>query len=105
VIVLTLAHDYDDGKPNLDDLRRQIDELDLKILRLLNERMAIVERIAAFKQGAGIEVQDNAREEVIFRRLEEENRGPLSREAVERIFREIIGFSRAIQSRYVNEGP
>jgi monofunctional chorismate mutase len=99
-----MAQNRDDRKLSLDSLRRQIDELDLEILRLLNERMEIVERIAAFKRRAGIQVQDRAREEAILSRLEEENRGPLSREAVEDIFREIIEVSRAIQSRYVNEG-
>jgi len=102
---LTSAQNRDDGKLSLGNLRRQIDELDLEILRLLNERMAIVERIAACKRQVGIEVQDTAREESNLSRLEEENRGPLSREAVEGIFREIIEVSRAIQSRYVNEGP
>jgi len=102
---LILVHDRDGGKFNLDNLRRQIDELDLQMLRLLNERMAIVERIAALKRQDGIEVQDQAREEAILSRLEEENSGPLSREEVEGIFREIIGVSRAIQSRCVNEGP
>ncbi len=102
---MTSVQNRDDGKLNLDNLRRQIDELDLQILRLLNERMAIVERIAGLKRRAGIEVQDHAREEAILGRLEEENRGPLSREAVEGIFREIIEVSRAIQSRYVNERP
>jgi chorismate mutase-like protein len=96
---LTPAHDYDYRMSTLDRLRRKIDELDLQILRLLNERMAIVKRIAALKQRAGIEVQDHAREEAIFRRLEEQNRGPLSWEAVEGIFREIIEASRAIQAR------
>jgi chorismate mutase-like protein len=105
VIALTLVHDRDDGKLDLDNLRQQIDELDLQILRLLNERMAIVERIAALKRQAGIEVQDHAREEAVLRRLEEENSGPLSREQIEGIFRQIIMVSRAIQSRYVNEGP
>lgn len=99
------AQNRDDGKLSLDDLRRQIDELDLEILRLLNERMEIVEQIAAFKRRVGIEVQDRGREEAILSRLEEENRGPLSWEAVEGIFREIIEVSREIQSRYVNEGP
>lgn len=102
---MTSVHDRDDGKFNLDGLRRQIDDLDLQILRLLNERMAIVERIAAIKRQTAIEVQDQAREEAILSRLEEENRGPLSREEVEGIFREIIGVSRAIQARSVNKGP
>lgn len=92
-------NDRDDGIQLLDRLRREIDELDLEILQLLNRRMLLVERIASFKRQAGMEVQDPAREEAIFRRLAQETRGPLSRQAVERVFGEILKVSRELQSR------
>ena len=92
-------NDRHKGTPPLDRLRREIDELDLEILELLHRRMALVEQIASLKRQAGVEVQDAAREEAIFRRLACEARAPLSPQAVERIFGEILRVSRELQSR------
>ena len=93
-------NDRYEGTLRLDPLRREIDELDLKILELLHRRMALVEQIASLKRQAGVEVQDAAREEAIFRRLAREARAPLSPQAVERIFGEILEISRELQSRW-----
>jgi len=93
-------NDRYEGTLRLDPLRREIDELDLKILELLHRRMALVEQIASLKRQAGVEVQDAAREEAIFRRLAREARAPLSPQAVERIFGEILEVSRELQSRW-----
>ena len=93
-------NDRHEGTLRLDSLRREIDELDLEILELLQRRMALVEQIASLKRRAGVEVQDVAREEAIFRRLAREARTPLSSQAVERIFGEILKVSRELQSRW-----
>jgi len=92
-------NDRHEGTLRLDSLRREIDELDLEILELLQRRMALVEQIASLKRRAGVEVQDVAREEAIFRRLAREARTPLPSQAVERIFGEILKVSRELQSR------
>jgi chorismate mutase len=93
-------NDRHEGTLRLDSLRREIDKLDLEILELLQRRMALVEQIAFLKRQAGVEVQDAAREEAIFRRLAQGARTPLSPEAVERIFGEILKVSRELQSRW-----
>ena len=93
-------NDRHEGTLRLDSLRREIDKLDLEILELLQRRMALVEQIAFLKRQAGVEVQDAAREEAIFGRLAQEARTPLSPEAVERIFGEILKVSRELQSRW-----
>ena len=92
-------NDRHEGALPLDRLRRQIDDLDREILELLNRRMLFVEQIASVKRRAGMEVQDPAREETIFRRLAQKARAPLSRQAVERIFGEILKVSRELQAR------
>jgi chorismate mutase len=92
--------DRHEGTLRLDSLRREIDELDLEILGLLQRRMALVEQIASLKRQAGVDVQDAAREEAIFRRLAGEARTPLSPQAVERIFGEILKASRELQCRW-----
>jgi chorismate mutase len=84
-------------------LRQQIDDLDDEILRLLNQRMLLVQDIAALKRQAGKDPLDLDREQSIFRRLARENQGPLAWGAVKKIFGEILAASRDIQS-YLGKG-
>ena len=85
------------------ELRQQIDDLDDEILRLLNQRMLLVQDIAALKRQAGKDPLDLDREQSIFRRLARENQGPLAWGAVKKIFGEILAASRDIQS-YLGTG-
>lgn len=74
----------------LDDLRRQIDRCDEKLLTLLEERMEIVDQIGRYKKQHGLPIYDQKREEQILQRY--------SGEAQE-FFREIMRLSRARQAR------
>ena len=85
-------------RPDLKGIREQIDDLDNQILRLLNRRMLLVQEIAALKHQAGKEPLDLGREQAIFRRLAQGNRGPLPWGAVKSIFGEILAASRDIQA-------
>ena len=82
---------------DLGRLRQQIDDLDDEILRLLNQRMLLVQQISAVKHQAGKDPLDLTREQSIFRRLARENRGPLPWGAVKKIFGEILAASRDMQ--------
>ena len=86
---------------DLQRLRQEIDDLDNQILRLLNQRMLLVEEIAALKNKAGRDAMDLNREQAIFRRLARQNQGPLAWGAVKKIFGEILAASRDIQSHLV----
>ena len=90
-----------DSKQDMSDLkqlRQKIDDLDDEILRLLNQRMLFVQEIAALKNKVGRDPLDLNREQAIFRRLAQENRGPLAWGAVKKIFGEILAASRDIQA-------
>jgi chorismate mutase/prephenate dehydratase len=89
---------YSGNRSELKRLRQHIDDLDDQILRLLNERMLLVEEIAAIKQQEGRDPLDLGREQAIFRRLARDNRGPLPWGAVKKIFGQIMAASRDIQS-------
>jgi len=88
-------------KTDLELLRQGIDDLDDQILQLLNQRMHLVEEIAALKNKAGRDAMDLNREQAIFRRLASQNQGPLAWGAVKKIFGEILAASRDIQSHLV----
>jgi len=90
--------DSREDSPDIRTVRQQIDDLDDEILRLLNQRMLLVQEIAALKRQAGKDPLDLDREQSIFRRLARENRGPLAWGAVKKIFGEILAASRDMQS-------
>lgn len=81
------------SKKNLDDLRRQIDEIDDSILELLNDRASVVVEVGRLKEGASSDFYVPSREQAIYQRLTDENRGPFPKDGVRRVFREIISAS------------
>ena len=78
-------------------LRTAIDEIDEKILDLINERLLLAERIGRFKKQGGTQVTDNRREKEIMRRLLKTNNGPLRDDGLRKIFSAIIVEGRNIQ--------
>jgi chorismate mutase len=78
--------------------RRQIDDLDIRILNLLNERAAIVEQIGGIKQSASMPIYEPTREDQVFDNVRAHNRGPLKSDAVKRVFERIIDEMRKVQA-------
>jgi chorismate mutase len=81
----------------LAECRRKIDVLDMRLLELLNERTRIVEEIGRIKQHLSLPIYEPRREEDVFRNVTANNPGPLSSEAVKRVFERIIDEMRNIQ--------
>lgn len=81
----------------LAECRRKIDALDMRLLELLNERTRIVEQIGRIKQHLSLPIYEPRREEDVFRNVTTNNSGPLSSEAVKRVFERIIDEMRNIQ--------
>ncbi|MGD0438266.1 MAG: chorismate mutase [Bryobacteraceae bacterium] len=81
----------------LAECRRKIDILDLELLALLNERTRIVEEIGRIKHDLSLPIYEPKREDQVFANVTGGNRGPLSAEAVKRVFERIIDEMRNIQ--------
>jgi chorismate mutase-like protein len=79
--------------------RAAIDQVDLKILELLNERTKVVEQIGAVKRECSLPVYEPKREEAVFRNVIDSNRGPLPGDAVRRIFERIVDEMRTLQKQ------
>lgn len=75
-------------------LRREVDRLDDRLLRLLNRRAALARRIGALKGAAAYRPE---REAQVLRRVSAANPGPLAAERVRGVFREIISACRAME--------
>ncbi len=81
----------------LQEYRARIDAVDRSILLLLNERGRIVEEIGRVKQKAHMPIYEPRREDQVFENVTKNNAGPLSPEAVHRIFERIIDEMRGVQ--------
>ena len=81
----------------LEEYRVSIDALDLRLLALLNERTRVVEQIGRVKRAAKLPIYEPRREEQVFENITTHNGGPLTPDAVKRIFERIIDEMRTIQ--------
>ena len=77
--------------------RDQIDEVDRRLVALLNERTTVVEEIGRVKRAARLPIYEPRREDDVFANITAHNGGPLTPEAVRRIFERIIDEMRTVQ--------
>jgi chorismate mutase-like protein len=82
---------------NLSDWRRRIDEIDKKLVELLNERSKCALEIGKLKQAAKIPLYQPDRENEVLANAESNNSGPLTDAAIRRLFERIIDEARAAE--------
>jgi chorismate mutase len=83
---------------DIEHWRKEIDEVDVELLRLLNVRARLALKVGALKKAASLPISDPDRERVVLQRLQEMNCGPLDQRAVDKLFRRIIRESKRIES-------
>lgn len=84
--------------------RKCIDALDRTLIRLMNERVRCANAIGDIKKNNDIPVYDPKREKAVLDNVIKHNAGPLSDEAVRRLFERIIDEARSVESsRYRGE--
>jgi chorismate mutase/prephenate dehydratase len=81
---------------SLDDLRKRIDDLDDRILKLLDERARVVGDVAHVKRDANLPTYDPERERLILDRLAA-RAGPFPGEAIRAVYREIMSACLALE--------
>ena len=79
-----------EDKSGIARLREEIDEANEKILELLNDRAALTEKVREYKVAHGLALFDPVREARQMEGLLLKNRGPLSAQGAEMIFKEIF---------------
>ena len=78
-------------------LRDEIDTIDDQVVSLFEQRMAVAERVAAFKRGVGKPVLDKEREKSKIQKVTEKTSNAFNRQAVESLFGQIMAVSRMLQ--------
>jgi chorismate mutase/prephenate dehydratase len=93
--------------PSSNQLNKQLDKTDREILRLINDRARMIQRIGKSEGPASGAVAEGVADQNRFQQLFSGNKGPLSEPTLRSIFREINSASRALVKvvRVVYLGP
>ncbi len=92
---------------DLTGLRKKIDSLDVRIVALLNERAGITLSIGKEKIKNKKSIYAPEREKQVLARIRGLNRGPLSKQSLEAVYREIMSGSLSLEKslRIAHLGP
>lgn len=82
---------------NRNAIRRKIDALDARMIRLLNERLALAAEIGKLKRRRGDPIYVAEREDHVMRKVCARNKGPLKDTALRAIYREIMSAAIALE--------
>lgn len=82
---------------DISDWRKRIDELDTKLAELLNERSRCAAQVGQLKRKAGLPLYQPEREQEILERVQRLNQGPLSNDALKRLFERILDEARVVE--------
>jgi chorismate mutase len=95
----------EEAQAKLEEYRMLIDDVDRRIVALLNERTAVVENIGRVKREAKLPVYEPKREDQVFANITGANHGPLTHHSVRGIFERIIDEMRSIQRQRMIQTP
>ncbi|HEY7390676.1 MAG TPA: chorismate mutase [Bryobacteraceae bacterium] len=88
----------EEARRKLEEHRIAIDDLDRRIVELLNARTRVVEDIGRVKRSAQLPIYEPRREDQVYENISRASAdGPLTKEAVRRIYERIIDEMRMVQ--------
>jgi chorismate mutase len=86
---------------DISDWRKQIDELDRKLVELLSQRAHAAHEIGKLKRNAGMPIYEPDRERNVFNNVRSINAGPLPDRDLLRIYERIMDVMRQIQKEEI----
>jgi len=87
------------SRERIQDLRAQVDVINMQLLELLNQRARVVSEIGKLTQQLGTSFYDAQREAEMLTALEMANKGPFSNETIKALFREVFRASMALEEQ------
>ena len=84
-------------REKIQNLRKQIDVLNIKILELLSERAEVAEKIGEAQTDLGLSHYDPAREQEMLDALVATNEGPFDEPTVKSLFKQIFQASMQLE--------
>ena len=85
------------------DWRKKIDEIDQKLVEILNQRAQAAQEIGRLKRKAAMPVYEPDRERIVLTQVQEGNRGPLQHRHLIQIYERIMDVMRNIQKEEIVE--
>ena len=83
------------------DWRKKIDEMDRKMVELLNERAKAAREIGRLKRSTDMPIYEPDREKRIFENVKKMNQGPLTDLDLTQVFERIIDIMRNLQKKEI----
>ncbi|MGX7073612.1 chorismate mutase [Falseniella ignava] len=86
---------------DLDVIRQEIDQIDDQIVKLLEERMRLVDQVVAYKKASGKPILDSKREEAIFEKVRNRVEDKQYQTSIVATFSDILKRSRDYQDQNI----
>jgi chorismate mutase len=83
------------------DWRKKIDEIDQKLVDLLNRRAQAAQEIGRLKRNSQLPIYEPDRERIVLTRVQEMNQGPLQQRHLMQIYERIMDVMRNIQKEEI----
>jgi len=90
---------------DIEDWRKKIDEVDRKLVALLNERARAAVEIGKLKRDTSLPIYEPDRERIVFANVQKASLGPLPGRDLVRIYERIIDVMRNIQKEEIAPQP
>jgi len=85
------------------DWRKKIDEIDQKLVEILNQRAQAAQEIGRLKRQTELPIYEPDRERIVLEQVREQNRGPLQHRHLIQIYERIMDVMRNIQKEEIVE--
>jgi chorismate mutase len=86
---------------DITEWRKRIDELDRKLVEMLNERARAAQEIGRLKRNTQMPIYEPDREKTILENVRKVNRGPLPDLDLQQVFERIIDVMRSLQKEEI----
>ena len=83
--------------PDLENLREKIDDVDHKLVDLINQRAKYVVEVGDLKRGNNVPIYAPHREAAVLRKIQSFNDGPIHDRTLEAVYRELMSGSFALE--------
>lgn len=86
---------------DISDWRKKIDEIDQKLVELLNQRAHAAREIGRLKRNTQMPIYEPQREKEILQNIAKGNHGPLSDRDLKRVYERLIDVMRELQKEEI----
>jgi chorismate mutase len=87
------------------DWRKKIDDLDRRLVELLNQRAQCAHEIGKLKRNSGMPIYEPDREKIILENIKRNNQGPLSEMQLRMVYERLVDVMRQIQREEMAPEP